>query len=101
MKNPQTVPDLFNITRDTWLEGARVKARGLLRHRTIITSEDVTNEWPLPKYLHRNTIGSIFKSDMFHAVGYTLAKRPSSHGRVIRLWSYSDRYKPIEEDCDV
>lgn len=102
MKNPNTMQDLFNMSREEWLDGARVKARGLLRFRRTITSEDVTSLWPLPKYLHRNTIGSIFKdSSMFHPVGYTKALRPTSHGRVICLWAINDNYEDVvEEDCE-
>lgn len=102
MSNPQTVPDLFNRTRDQWLQGARHTARQLLRRRRSITIEDVLERYPRPKYLHRNTTGSVFKGDMFQPIGYTLSKRTLSHGRVIRMWAMSDLYaRSIEPDCEV
>lgn len=101
MANPQTVPDLFNQSRQQWLEGARLVARKLLRHRHKITIEDVLELYPRPKYLHRNTTGGVFQTDMFHAVGYTLARKPSSNGRVIRWWTLSDLYADeYGQDCE-
>lgn len=102
MRNPQTAQDLFQMSREDWVEGARLMARHLLETRRTITSEDVTLAWPLPKYLHPNTIGQIFKENsMFHAVGYTKAKRPTSNGRVIRIWTLSDEAERfMEEDCE-
>lgn len=99
---PQTVPDLFNQSREQWLEGARHTARKLLRHKYRITIEDVLEIYPRPKYLHRNTTGSVFKSEVFQPIGYTLARKPSSHKRVIRLWTLADMYADeYERDCDV
>ena len=95
--NPQTAQDLFQTTRERWLEGARHAARGLLRKRPRITIEDVLDIYPRPKYLHRNTTGSVFKDEMFQAIGYTTAKKFSSHGRVIRIWTLSDRYSDERE----
>lgn len=95
------MPDLFNQSREQWLAGARHAARMLLRRKRLITIEDVLEVYPRPKYLHRNTTGSVFKGDMFHPVGYTLSKRTLSHGRVIRLWSLSDLYTNTHElDCE-
>lgn len=99
---PQTVPDLFNQSREQWLEGARNAARKLLRRRHRITIEDVLEVYPRPRYLHRNTTGSVFKNEMFRPLGYTLARKPSSHKRVIRIWTLSDLYADeYERDCDV
>lgn len=100
--NPQTIQDLFQVTREQWLEGARLTARKLLRYRSKITIEDVLEIYPRPKYLHRNTTGSVFKYEAFQPIGYTMAKKPTSHGRVIRLWTLSDIYADeYERDCDV
>lgn len=90
MKNPQTARDLFSNARTIWIEGARVVARKLLRKKRFITIEDILALHPRPKYIHRNTTGQIFKSNKFRAIGYTRAKKPSSHGRVIRMWELKD-----------
>lgn len=100
-QNPQTVQDLFQVNREQWIEGARVVARRLLRNRYKITIEDVLAVYPRPKYLHRNTTGKVFQNEAFRAIGYTPAKKLSSHGRIIRLWTLSDTYADEREmDCD-
>lgn len=102
MKIAQTVPSLFQDTKKTWIEGARATARRLLRNRYQITIEDVLAEFPLPKYLHRNTIGTVFQDrEMFQAKGFTVSRRRISHGRAIRYWTLTDEYsKEIERDCE-
>jgi hypothetical protein len=98
---PQTAQDLFNTTREQWLEGARHAARKLLRLRSKITIEDVLELYPRPKYLHRNVTGRVFRSEMFQPIGYTTAKKPSSHGRVLRIWTLSDMYADeLGQDCE-
>lgn len=87
--------DLFQKNREDWLLAARNTARKLLNSRLNITIEDVLEITPLPKYLHRNTIGKVFHDTDFVAVGYTLTRKPSSHSRVIRKWSLKQpTYKP-------
>lgn len=90
---PQTVPDLFQETKKSWLDGARATARRLLKTRSRITIEDVLKEYPLPRYLHHNTIGSVFQDKMFEANGFTISQRPISHGRAIRWWTLNDKYR--------
>lgn len=80
-------PDLFADPKAAWLEKARGEARKLLERKEYITSEEVTAVCPLPRYLHRNTIGGIFHHPDFQVVGYTMARRPSSNGRLIRKWA--------------
>lgn len=90
--SPQTVPDLFQRTREQWLNGARNVAFNLLKTRHTVTIEDVLELYPRPSYLHRNTTGHVFKDAWFQPIGYTLSKRTVSHGRVIRLWTLSDAF---------
>lgn len=92
MKLPQTVPDLFYVTREAWLENARLTARLLLRTRSRITIEDVLTACPRPKYIKPNVTGSVFKDPMFVPVGFTQSNRAVSHGRVVRMWALDDAY---------
>lgn len=88
-------PDVFGPVKDDWVVKSRKIARDLLRTRQTITSEDITLRNPLPSYLHPNTIGRIFRDQPeFEAVGYTIARRPSSHGRPIRLWALKNPTEP-------
>lgn len=86
-KLPTNAPDLFRSTRADWLEECRITARRLLKTRQSITIEDVLRVCPRPKYLKPNVTGSVFKDGDFVPVGYTVTRKPSSHRRVIRLWS--------------
>jgi len=90
---PQTAQDLFQSSREQWLTIARRVALDLLKTRHTITIEDVLDISPRPKYLHRNTTGSVFKDERFSPVGYTTSKRLISHSRVIRLWGVSDQFE--------
>lgn len=96
----QTMPSLFAETKQTWIEGARIKARKLLEHKQRITIEDVTRDYPLPDYLHRNTIGAVFNSKEFESVGFTTAQNPAARGHVIRYWTLKDADRKLEQDCE-
>lgn len=91
MKTAPTAQDLFRNTRQEWLDECRIIARNLLKTRQTITIEDVLKECPRPKYLRPNIVGSVFHDKDFVPVGYTMARKPSSHSRVIRVWSLSTR----------
>ena len=90
---PQTIQQRFNLDREQWLNGARKVAFNLLQTRHTVTIEDILELYPRPKYLHRNTTGSVFNNEWFQPIGYTQSKRKQSHGRVIRLWSLSDQFE--------
>lgn len=82
-----TIRDLFRKSKESWLEDARAAAIKLLKRRPYITIDDVTKEVPLPSYLHKNTVGGVFQTPDFKAVGFTVSTRPVAHGRVIRKWA--------------
>lgn len=93
-----TIPQLFQDTKREWLIGARITAKRLLKTKPRITIEDVLAVYPLPKYLHRNTIGNVFRDRDFQSVGFTKSRRAVSRGRWIMYWtlSYDD---VVEQDC--
>lgn len=93
--------DLFRDAKTEWLDKARIAARELLQRHEYITSEDVTAVCPLPRYLHRNTIGKVMQHADFLAVGYTTARRPSSNGRVIRKWTLKNPPIPVRSSRGV
>ena len=98
---PTTVQDLFNLSRSQWIEGARTVAKRLLKNAHQITIEDVLHEFPRPQYIHKNTTGSVFQDEAFVIAGYTKAKKRSSNGRAIGLWTLSDNYlHKLERDCE-
>ena len=82
----KTIKDMFSEQRQAWLDDARAAARKLLRRRYCITIEHVLEVCPLPEFLHRNTIGSVFKHDDFMPVGWVKSRRPVMNGRFVRSW---------------
>lgn len=82
-----TQQSFFSQTKQQWIEMAREAARELLGQGGTITIEEVLQRAPRPVWVHRNSTGSVFQHPDFVAVGYTVAKKPSSNGRVIRKWA--------------
>lgn len=99
MSIAQTVQDLFRQSKQEWLDGARATARKLLRNNYAITIEDVLEQYKFPKYLHRNTIGSVFKHSDFTTIGFVPSRRTVSHGRYIRQWTLANPIE-TEQDCE-
>lgn len=94
--------DLFKVQKIEWLEKARQTAKDLLKTRDKITIEDVLEVCPLPKFLHRNTIGAVFTRQEFDSVGIVYSRRKSSHRRLIRQWSIRDvtrKRRPMFEEA--
>ena len=86
---PQTTKSLFDVTAKMWLEQARRIAERKLRATDnvfAITVEDVMEDFPLPKYLSRNTIGQIFHDRRFRPFGTTVAKHWAARNHIIRTW---------------
>lgn len=87
--------NLFQRTRDEWLDEARHAAQELLLKHHTITVEDVLAVKPRPVYLHKNVNGSIFNSQIFRNVGYTRAKHTGSHGHLIGMWTLKTEFFPV------
>ena len=84
----RTMQDMFRGERETWLEDARTVASRMIEEGGVpITIEDVLKECPKPSYIHRNTVGAVFRSPAFKAVGWTPSKRTAMNGRYVRKWS--------------
>lgn len=83
----KTINDLFKQSKQEWLDEARDTARKIGATKSTFTIEDVLLACPLPKYLHHNTIGSVFKHEDFKSVGFAPSRRPAMHGRVVRKWT--------------
>lgn len=81
-----TVKDLFQREREEWLYKARLTAIKLLKHKRTITVEDVLKRVERPDYVHRNTVGNIFRTNDFKPCGWSPSKRPAMNGRQVRVW---------------
>jgi hypothetical protein len=88
-------PDLFKTAKQDYLVKARIVARKLLERREYVTIDDVREACPLPSYLHRNLLGSVFQTDDFQFVGYARARRKTSNGREVKKWAL--KHPPLPE----
>lgn len=89
----KTIFDLFDKSREEWLEDARNTAKKLLRDHPSITIEDVLDVCPRPSYIHRNSTGAVFKNGEFRTTGYTKSRRAVSKGRWIFRWALRSNYE--------
>ena len=87
----RTAKDIFKEEKIKWLEEARATARHILEHQKFITIEDVLKQKPLPKFLHYNTIGGVFRTLDFECVGWGRSTRLEMNGRYIRRWKLRDK----------
>lgn len=79
---------IFQTSKEQWIEQARDAMEYLLKSgQPYVTSDDVWRNTPLPRELHKNTVGSVFNSKVFKPVGYMKSTRPSANGRVIQKWA--------------
>lgn len=66
------------------------EARGVLMRlskiKELVSSDDLHRAFPLPPWVHPNAVGAVFASKMFEPVDFVRSTRPSSHGRMIRLY---------------
>ena len=70
------------------LDTFRLLARTLGRFTDVVTIDDVREEADSKgiKYTSSNWMGSVFSGNEWECVGFTVARHPKSHGRIIRQW---------------
>lgn len=81
----QAAFDFYTEQKAQWLDEARWAMKKLLEKQPYVTSDDVHNVCPLPKNLHRNTLGAVFNNE-FRSIGFQKSKREAAKGRWIQQW---------------
>lgn len=82
----------WDNTDQTWQRKALIwiEAKGT---GDQFTADDLVGEIGVPEWISTNAIGALFnktaRAGTIKAVGYTNAKRLSSHSRVLRIWQRS------------
>lgn len=84
-----TVQSLFQKSSQEWLEDARRTAGELLETKPFVTIDDVLEVCPRPQWVHRNTVGSVFKDEGFRVAGFVKSRGARAHGRIICRWRKS------------
>lgn len=93
----QTVPNLFQSSRQEWVEAARRAAEDIILEEGQCTIEDVLARCPRPRYLHPNTTGHIFRNSIFRMLYVTRSRRPISNKRLICVWGLKEEFYPMSK----
>lgn len=70
-----------------YVERARQLAADLALQQGFVCSDDIQEKLPPPPWAHHNVMGAVFASSMFRFVKFIKSRRPSAHGRMIRLYT--------------
>ena len=75
-----------------WLHEAREFAYSWARIYGEVASDIVLDRCPIPEHLHNNTAGALFSDPRFVFTGrYRPSRRPSAHGREIKIWKLKEK----------
>jgi len=69
-----------------WISQARTVAKRLAYEQGSVTSDDIHEHCPPPSNAHPNVMGAVFKDLGLRVVSFATTKRPSGHGRLIRVY---------------
>lgn len=78
--------DMFEYRDTEFLKRCRALAVAVCRERGTVSINDVRAQIHIPTGTHPSVLGSVFKSKLFKAIGYTEAAHPQAHARVIRTY---------------
>ena len=76
-----------SVGKSEWLAKARQAVVDHAKKHGQVTSDDLHDICPLPVGAHPNLIGAVWRNLNLTFAGYQQSKRPSAHGRVIRVWA--------------
>ena len=76
------------VTRNNreWVSQARAVAKRVAYEQGTVSSDDIHELCPPPPDAHPNVMGAVFKNLGLRVVSFTTTKRPSGHGRLIRVY---------------
>lgn len=69
-----------------WINQARAVARRVAQERGSVSSDDIHELCPPPSDAHPNVMGAVFKGLGLRVISFMPTKRPSGHGRLIRVY---------------
>lgn len=79
----------FGYNAAEWLDKAQATARYLAMSDSETDAESVLKLCPRPAAVSPAVTGGIFRGKGWKCVGYSQASKVSSHGRLLRRWSYN------------
>lgn len=69
-----------------WIAQARGVARRVAQESGAVSSDDIHRLCPPPAGTHPNVMGAVFKGLNLRVISFMTTKRPSGHGRLIRVY---------------
>jgi hypothetical protein len=69
-----------------WIAHAKDVARRVAHERGSVSSDDIHELCPPPPGAHPNVMGAVFKGIGLRVISFMTTKRPSGHGRLIRVY---------------
>lgn len=82
--------DLFKSESNAWLSNARTIAKQIAVQKGFVSSDDVRLRFPLSGAIHRNIVGSLFKTKDFKWNGVKKSTTPSRKGGLISVYTLNE-----------
>lgn len=89
-RGKRTEPDLFDEIERSRLIEARNVAMRIAFEEGSVSADQVREKFPLVESLHRNAIGSLFKTKDFIWNGVKKSRTPSRKGGMISVYRLTD-----------
>jgi len=78
---------LFEIRQAEFLERCRALAIEVAKRQGTVSINDIRARISVPAGVHPSVLGSVFKNRSFSVVGFTEAKHPQAHARIVRVYA--------------
>jgi hypothetical protein len=82
--------DFFEVRDADFLAHCRQVAVAFAQQNGSVSINDVRQRVDVPLGMHPSVFGAVFKGKQFKAVGFTEAKHPSAHARVVRVYQLAE-----------
>lgn len=82
--------DFFEVRDADFLAHCRSVAVAFAQQHGTVSINDVRQRVDVPLGMHPSVFGAVFKGKTFKAVGFTEAKHPSAHARVVRVYQLNN-----------
>jgi len=81
---------LFAVSHATLLETCRALAVVIARRQGHVSINDIREQIDLPPGVHPSTLGAVFRTRQFRAIGYVEALHPAAHARAVRVYTLKE-----------
>lgn len=83
---------LFAASHTELLERFRALAVVIARRQGFVSINDIREQIDLPPGVHPSTLGAVFRTRQFRAIGFTEALHPAAHARAVRVYALKEEH---------